>query len=352
MNSTVGGVGWVAEPTGRGTLGLLYTCGLTIFLCTYSAVHPNPPALDDSKSKILLRKIENLVGCILAPEFLALQALEDFLGVHKLKRKVCLNNLKLELWSLKQYHFLYMGGFVVQTDPTNKKCFLPKDFLRLIKEEVVEMPIIENEDIDDRSKASWVTKSIALVQVSWFLTQLLARAIKHLPVTTLELYTLSIVICAFVTYISFWQKPFDVQRPVVLRALITEYEWPESVHRMQLRKDSNMSGLSNVEEGFLLVLICAAFAACHLIGWNFSFAGLAEKWLWRAGSVCCFALPIALALASAFPDDLESPIFRPLLVLYGIVRIALLAEVLIGLRAVPAGVYQTVRWSDYFPSFG
>jgi hypothetical protein len=33
-------VGWVAEPEGRGTAGLLYSCLFTIFLSTWTAYHP------------------------------------------------------------------------------------------------------------------------------------------------------------------------------------------------------------------------------------------------------------------------------------------------------------------------
>jgi len=88
MNSTIERAGWVAEPTGRGTLGLLISCGATIFLCTYSAVHPNLPALDESPWKILKRKMCYMMGCICAPEYFAFLALGDCLLIYKYQRKV------------------------------------------------------------------------------------------------------------------------------------------------------------------------------------------------------------------------------------------------------------------------
>ena len=32
---------WVDEPNGRGTWGLIQTCLVTLFLCTYTAIHLN-----------------------------------------------------------------------------------------------------------------------------------------------------------------------------------------------------------------------------------------------------------------------------------------------------------------------
>ncbi|KAF2181756.1 hypothetical protein K469DRAFT_518305, partial [Zopfia rhizophila CBS 207.26] len=76
------------------------------------------------------------------------------------------------------------------------------------------LPTIDGSDIDDKSKATWLTKSIALVQVVWFIAQIFGHAIQQLPVTTLELFTLSIVFCAAITRVSWWKKPFEVRKPI------------------------------------------------------------------------------------------------------------------------------------------
>jgi hypothetical protein len=87
MNATTERVGWVVEPNGRGTLGLLFSCGATIFLSTYSAVHPNLPALDDPAWKILLRKIGYMVLCICAPELVAVFSLTALIEVRRVERR-------------------------------------------------------------------------------------------------------------------------------------------------------------------------------------------------------------------------------------------------------------------------
>ena len=243
-----------------------------------------------------------------------------------------------------------MGGYVVQVSPETQSCFKPKDLLRLLSTEAVEMPILEDRDIDDRSKANWFTKSVALLQVGWFLLQLLARALGNLPVTTLELYTLGIVICAVFTYSAYWHKPFDVQRPVVLKALKTETVWPESVDRVSLPYHSNIQPIGR---WVWSISLCSLFTASHLLGWNYDFYTNTEQWLWRAGSICCFALPLATVCTLHLPDSSYKDFGAVILtMLYFLVRVALFVEMFVALRSVPIGVYQTPEWTNYVPSFG
>ena len=65
-------------------------------------------------------------------------------------------------------------------------------------------------EIKDRGKSNWLTKSLVLVQTSWFVLQCIARAIKHLPVTRLEIVTLAYAVMDFVIYIFWWNKPLNV----------------------------------------------------------------------------------------------------------------------------------------------
>jgi hypothetical protein len=261
-------------------------------------------------------------------------------------------------WSLKQYFFLEMGGFVVQTGPETKKYFHPWDLLQLLQEGKVEMPDLEDKDVDDRSKANWFTKSISLIQICWFLLQLLARAIEHLPITTLELYTLGIVLCAILIYGSYWHKPFDVQRPVVLQATDAEYAWPGVISRVGLIDADQGRSIIDGQFSSLMTLVSIGFSVPHLIGWNFDFVSKVEQWVWRVGSICCMVLPPAMyARGHKRFDILKSDRLKTFLVLcmillYIVVRIALFVEMFAGLRSVPAGAYQTPRWSDYIPSFG
>jgi hypothetical protein len=87
MNSTTDIVGWAPEPRGRGTIGLLWSCFATIFLCTWNAIHPNLPGLNESKFSIVRRRIGYVLLCLLAPEIIALVALKTLEEAMYIKKR-------------------------------------------------------------------------------------------------------------------------------------------------------------------------------------------------------------------------------------------------------------------------
>jgi len=94
-----------------------------------------------------------------------------------------------------------MGGFVLQCnleDEASPICVESETFVELIDSDVLDWPSMSDSEIDDRSKADWVIKTIALAQGLWFVTQVIGRAIQGLPITTLELFTLNVVVGAAV----------------------------------------------------------------------------------------------------------------------------------------------------------
>ena len=66
--------GWIAEPSGRGTAGLLYNCLVTIFLCVWSALHIPIPKRNASWGHNLLYKAGLALFAIIAPEYVFLVA--------------------------------------------------------------------------------------------------------------------------------------------------------------------------------------------------------------------------------------------------------------------------------------
>jgi hypothetical protein len=87
MNSTTDIVGWAPEPQGRGTIGLLWSCFATIFLCTWNAIHPNLPGLNESKFDIVRRRIGYVLVCLLAPEYSATLALTNLTNAMYFRKK-------------------------------------------------------------------------------------------------------------------------------------------------------------------------------------------------------------------------------------------------------------------------
>jgi hypothetical protein len=243
-----------------------------------------------------------------------------------------------------------MGGFRIKT----KEGPLEIDgdgIIRLFESRAIPLPEILEEEIEDRSKASWVTKSIALVQVSWFVAQLIGRAIQHLPVTTLELFTLGVVVCAFVTYACWWHKPYDVQTPVVLECSL------EDDVALSIGKHDKIGAQMDSREICVLGGVGTLSGAVHVIAWNFAFPTEVERLLWRIGSLASVAIPVIIVglyvLVAKFPvySWLMKGVTAVLGAAYVILRMYLFGEMFAGLRDVPVGVYKTANWTTYIPSF-
>ena len=73
---------------------------------------------------------------------------------------------------------------------------------------------ISEEDIKDRSKGDILSKSIAILQTTWFIFQCVARGQQKLTLTELELVTLALASLNAITYVFWWHKPLGVQVPI------------------------------------------------------------------------------------------------------------------------------------------
>ncbi|KAF5319972.1 hypothetical protein D9611_011082 [Ephemerocybe angulata] len=75
---------------------------------------------------------------------------------------------------------------------------------------------VTQDEIWDRSKGDALTKSFVILQTLWFAIQSAARWIRHLESTHLEVTTLAYVALNGVMYFFWWDKPLDVQSPIVI----------------------------------------------------------------------------------------------------------------------------------------
>jgi len=97
-----------------------------------------------------------------------------------------------------------------------------KDVLQHELEAVI--PFITEDEIKDKGKSDAISKIIVLLQTSWFIIQCIARGIKHLPLTELEIVTLAYAMLNFFVYIFWWDKPCNVGCPIrVYEDLTTTY---------------------------------------------------------------------------------------------------------------------------------
>ena len=78
---------WVKEPDGRGTWSLVQTCFLTLFLCTYTALHLNIPP-HQSRTKAWLRRMGISLLASAVPEYMFVVAASQWMVAKQLQRRL------------------------------------------------------------------------------------------------------------------------------------------------------------------------------------------------------------------------------------------------------------------------
>jgi hypothetical protein len=129
-------------------------------------------------------------------------------------------------WTKRHTYYALMGGFVFHnysdipdasgfTLPRNRDrlTLTPLAIQFLAGNEPDLIPDISEAHIKDKSKSTWLTKSLVLAQALWFCLQVITRLAQGLPITVLELNTLAHVFYAFFTFAVWWKKPLDVEEP-------------------------------------------------------------------------------------------------------------------------------------------
>lgn len=70
-------------------------------------------------------------------------------------------------------------------------------------------------EIDDRSKADMLAKSLVCFQILWVAGQAIERKISSYPITLLEIHTLVHVMFALIMYALWAKKPQNIQFPTL-----------------------------------------------------------------------------------------------------------------------------------------
>lgn len=108
------------------------------------------------------------------------------------------------------------GGIAVNSStfwPEPCVTFTPAGILELAK--VGLLPDISEDEIEDKSKADILAKALTCLQAGWFFVQSMARVVKGLPLTLLEIYTLAHIACALSLYYLWLRKPYSVNVPTL-----------------------------------------------------------------------------------------------------------------------------------------
>jgi len=189
--------GFVPEPSVRGTMGILWSCLLTLIICIWTSIHMNIPSLFDDSRQTLFRRVGVALLTILLPEIIAARAIDDFVSTRSdVKLLNTLSTLSSqEKWTITDGFYANMGGFVLED-----KCpIITKDIIRLMKHKYIAPIPSTTTVIMDKSKADGLVNGLACLQATWFVVQFFARFAQNLPISTLELSTVAYVFLTVIT---------------------------------------------------------------------------------------------------------------------------------------------------------
>lgn len=384
--------GWVSTDCGRGTSDILWSCLATILLSVWTVIHlPVPCCSRFEEGKLISGEpsqswrnwvirsgIVPAVISVIAPEFMTYMALRDLYAAWLIQRL-----MKQMKWTLTRAFFLHMGGFCLETPSGLRMQFDVNQLLSAIANSadwLRQLEKVEEHHINDHAKSNPITKLIACGQALWLVTQIISRVHQHKAVTLLEVSTTAYAVCALTAYLAWWNKPQNPTLPITIscsdeelpqqdKTMLMyydfetkkEYVWAGRWFDHFFRKEGSIYAWVDT---FLLGILCPAiFGAIHVASWNIKLLSHAEQWLWRGSALyCCTAgtifvlVPALIAIReylSLIGEDISYIIGTYALVvipsIYVIVRLYMIAEVFLSLRALPRSAYEEVQWSSFIP---
>lgn len=268
---------------------------------------------------------------------------------------------------------------------------------------------VTESSIKDRSKADGFSKIFALLQCTWLLVQSIVRGCVGLAISELELATLAFVPCAFLMYVLWFEKGFDVQHITVIDISFEDFQKLTQDNsqdddeddgeddgqydgRGSLKPNRRVKNLSFDKfagllmpkadtsdlklEDFVVQLFVyitgSIFSALHMIAWYWDFPSTTIATMWRCFSViatvCSFSLLfiwvgawLSSYLVAMTTADAYVEIFHNALAIAGacgtachfIARIGLIVLIFYCFGSMPPAVYKTVEvsWTGYIPHF-
>lgn len=231
--------GWTPQPDGRGTLDIIYSCGITMILCSWSILCMNVPGRRESQTQILWRKLSLTALGILCPEMIFELALGQWLSARQSIRDLNSSSLggrssedkwykirwienmstkgtstgnscARQRWTMKDAFFTDMGGFILHTRDQLPFPIDAKQLHYLVSKRYLELPELDHRVIEDKNKVDGLLRIITLCQIVWFLINTIGRWTQQLVVTTAELTTVSFILCSLGTAFCWWHKPAGV----------------------------------------------------------------------------------------------------------------------------------------------
>lgn len=331
--------GWTAEPNGRGTFDIIWSCGLTMFLCSWSVLCLNVPEPGVTRFRMFRRKLYVTALAFLGPEFIFQIALGQYISARRSLKDF--HESGYTQWTMTHAFYADMGGFILQTRDWKPFPVDAKQLHYLVTEGYVEFPKLQKQGIADKNKVDGLLRIITLCQTLWFVFNMAGRAAQHLEITVGELTTAAFIVCSIGITIAWLQKPADVTMPetiycnstiaeILVKAgeaasqpysrtpldFVSRKEWAWSLYWSnwiniirnmgivfgpQTRPVNRFENTLSLEvEGpmkWVMFAMTAVYTAIFACGWNYNFPTYTELMLWRAASgTICATLVVYLTI--------------------------------------------------------
>ncbi|KAF8554624.1 hypothetical protein OG21DRAFT_1603416 [Imleria badia] len=214
-NTTVDETPCDASASHRSIATMLTSCGLTLLVCVWHAVHPDLlPPRHKWYQNLLYRALLVIIAFII-PEFVVQRAYVEWRQANSIANRFREKGYE---WTMTHSYFTLMGGFVLR-DHERTKELGADDILKCFENKVIANPVVSVEDIMDKSSSDELAKLILLIQLFWFILQIIVRGANHLAITLVEIDTLCLAVITLPIFFFWWGKPRCAARPYVFYAL-------------------------------------------------------------------------------------------------------------------------------------
>ena len=350
--------GWVHQPNERGTLDIIQSCLLTVFLCSWSVLCLNVPSRSNKRWRFLRLKLNWMVFSIFFPEVVVAFAAEQWESACQSVDDFAKSGYPQ--WTMRHAFFADMGGFLLQSPDFPAFPVDGQQLVYLVDRKHLPYPNIDQEAIRDKNKADGFARIITLIQIAWFTVQCIARTIQHLALSTFELSTLAFIFCSLNIFFFWLHKPLDVEIPIVLHTdtRIADILLEAGDRAQEPYKSTPLDFLKNPERKTSIIALCKfglgvlfgfdketserpvktfvnsrttpyrcitvremsygvlielIYFGIHLAAWNFTFPTLGERILWRIASlqllgVLLFYL-VCISIGTFFYKDIARVLF-------------------------------------------
>jgi hypothetical protein len=370
-------VGFTAN-SGRGTLELIWSCLITVLLCTWNIQRPQFVKWSSHRSKLLGKRSFWFAITLLCPVYVVCVAFEQWWRAYKHRemRKLGYND-----WTMQHGFYVDMGCFQVElhgqganlpTASKNGDIIELDDGLRftirldnlilLTKADLLSAPDISTHDLEERNKNDRLARFITYLQLLHFCFQFFSRLGFNLPISTLELSTMAFICPAALVEYLWWDKPLEMRTATIAKLDSNKNgAFICAVSKLQFRdleqdlaewgKGDFVLFFNRIRESYtgaqlgFGILTTVLVDGINFAAWNNSFPSETEQLLWRTMSASTCGTMIMLWIGLNIPvKSIRLGICSLSTMLYCICRIYLMISIFVGLRAVPEALYQTVPW--------